>query len=142
MGVQARGRGLRLDKMGLGNLQAISMFMTLFVHLRIERGPVHVISLWGIPQARGSTVCRSSFMLVTVGMSTHISGQASYSGGADQQKSDSIVFTIALFCFVYVRKNMKWGGMTGRSCGRERHDQNILYEIPPICVLERVYACV
>lgn len=100
---------MRLDKMGLGYLQAISVFMTLFVHLRIERGPVHVISLWGIPQARGSTVCRSSFMLVTVGMSTHISGQASYSGGADQQKSDSIVFTIALFCFVYVRKNMKWG---------------------------------
>lgn len=35
---------------------------------------------------------------------------------------------------------MKLGA--GRSCGRERHDQNILYEIPPICVLASVYACV
>lgn len=98
-------------------------------------------SLFGASTGQGIHCMQEWLHVGGSGCVNHISGQAPCSGGADQQKSDSIIFMIALFLFCLCEKEHEIGGGAGRSCGRERHDQNILYEIPPICVLACVYAC-
>lgn len=99
-------------------------------------------SLFGASTGQGIHCMQEWLHVGGSGCVNHISGQAPCSGGADQQKSDSIIFMIALFCSVYVRKNMKLGvGLEGVVEGKDMIKIYCMKFLPYVCLRVCMHVC-